>query len=305
MLTPGSLERERRCEEQRDVSNMTDDNRNADYADTEYLYNRLMAPALTDAIATLGLRPGWRVLDAGCGPGGVLPLLAAGVAPTGTVLGLDVSLPHVERARQLVCERGLHDAVTVEVADLRAELPITPRSCDAIWSADVLYPDTVGNPGAVVARLGRALKPGGVLAIFYGNWMRPLYLPGYARLEHLICAAREAMYSHEQQWQGASHPERPLAWLEAAGVMDCRIQMFPVTYAQPLPEAVRQYITSAIFAGHYTEAVAAAGTDVGMSNEDVNLWRRLSNPASPDFLLDQPYYYCAVTPILALGHQPA
>lgn len=287
------------------MANMTDSNQNTDYADTEYLYNDLMAPALTDAVAALALRPGWRVLDAGCGPGGVLPLLAAGVAPTGTVLGLDVSMPHVERARQLVRERGLHDAVTVEVADLRAGLPIVPRSCDAVWSADVLYPDTVGKLGAIVARLSLALKPGGILAVFYGNWMRPLYLPGYARLEHLICAARETMYSHEHGWQGTSHPERPLAWLEAAGLTDCRIQVLPVIYRYPLPEAVRQYITTAILGGHYARAVAACGKDVGMTAADEERWRRLSDPASPDFLLDQPDYYCAVTPILALGHRPA
>jgi hypothetical protein len=36
-----------------------------DYADTEYLYNRLMEPALARALASLNLRAGWRVLDAG------------------------------------------------------------------------------------------------------------------------------------------------------------------------------------------------------------------------------------------------
>lgn len=285
------------------MANMTDDH-NADYADTEYLYNRLMAPALTGAMAALGLRTGGHVLDAGCGPGGVLPLLWAGVAPTGAVLGLDVSAPHVERARQLMREHGLQDSVAVKVADLRADLPVAPRSFDAVWAADVLYPDTVGNSAAVVARLTRVLRPGGVLAIFYGNWMRPLYLPGYARLEHLICAARETVYSRDHGWQGERHPERPLAWLEAAGLTGCRIQLLPVIYHHPVPVAVRQYITTAILGGHYARAVAAGGTDVGMSAADEELWRRLSNPASPDFILDRPDYYAAVTPILALGYQP-
>jgi SAM-dependent methyltransferase len=284
---------------------LADDDPNADYADTEYLYNHLMAPALKGAIAALELRPGWRVLDAGCGPGGVLPLLGAGVAPNGMVLGLDVSTPHVERARQLAHERGFQDAITVAVADLRADLPVAPQSCDAVWSADVLYPDTVGDPGAVVARLSRTLKPGGVLAIFYGNWLRPLYLPGYARLEHLICAARETMYTRGRLWQGQPHPERALAWLRGAGLTACRLQLFPVVYAQPLPAAVRRYITTAILGGHYADAVAAGGHDVGMSAEDEALWRRLADPTSSDFILDQPDYYCAASPILALGRHVA
>jgi SAM-dependent methyltransferase len=280
------------------------DETDADYADTEYLYNQLMHSALTVAITRLGLHSGWRVLDAGCGPGGVLPLLRAVVAPTGTVLGLDSSLPHVERARQLARQQNLQQAVTVEVADLRAPLPVEARSFDAVWIADVLYPDTVGDPGAVVARLGQTLKPGGVLAIFYGNWLRPLYLPGYARLEHLICAARETMYTRERHWQGRQHPERPLAWLQDAGLGACDLTVLPVVHRQPLPIAVRRYIATAILGGHYAEAVASCGSEVGMSVDDLNLWRRLSDPEGPDFALDQPDYYCALSPLLAIGRQP-
>jgi SAM-dependent methyltransferase len=135
--------------------------------------------------------------------GGVLPLLYTAVAPTGTIIGLDSSASHVERARRLARNRGLRGAVTVMAADLRAALPVAPASCDAVWIADVLYPDTVGNSAAVVANLSRALKPGCILAIFYGNWLRPLYLPGYARLEHLICAARESAYARERPRQGS------------------------------------------------------------------------------------------------------
>lgn len=283
---------------------MPPDDPAADYADTELLYNRVMEPALTGAVAALGLRPGWRVLDAGCGPGGVLPLLAADVAPGGTVIGLDSSLPHVERARRLAEERGIAEAVTVEVADLRAELPVAPASCDAVWTADVLYPDTVGDPAAIAARLAQTLKPGGVLAIFYGNWLRPIYLPGYARLEHLIGAARETLYAHERTWQGAPHPERALDWLASAGFIKSQVRVFPIVYRQPLPVAARHYIASAIFAGHYAEAVAERGHDIDMTAADMDLWRRLSDPASPEYLLDHPNYFCVLSPLLALGRMP-
>lgn len=279
--------------------------RDTDYADAEFLYNRMMEGALTGAVAALGLRTGGHVLDAGCGPGGVLPRLAAAVSPGGHVTGLDISEPHVARADQLVHEQGLEESVTVAVADLCAELPVEAESLDAVWSADVLYPDTVGDAAAVVARLARTLKPGGILAIFYGNWLRATYLPGYARLEHLIGAARETLYERERRWQGAPHPERALGWLARAGLTQCRLQIFPVLHRQPLPDAVRRYIATAILGGHYARAVAAGGADVGMTEADGDLWRRLSDPASPDFILDQPDYYCAVTPLLTLGWLPS
>jgi arsenite methyltransferase len=276
----------------------------ADYADTEFLYNALMQPALTAAIDSLGLRAGWRVLDAGCGPGGVLPLLHAAVSPGGAIVGLDLSVPHVERARTLVWQRGLQDSVSLEVADLCADLPIADATFDAVWSADVLYPDTVGDPLEVVARLKRTLRPGGVLAIFYGNWLRPIYLPGYARLEHLICAAREALYTHERAWQGEPHPERALSWLQRAGFTNCQVSLSPVVHQQPLPDAVRRYIQTAIFAHHYQRAIAEGGTYVGMTAADRDLWSRLTDPQHPDYLLDRPDYYCALTPLLAAGEQP-
>lgn len=275
-----------------------------DYADTEYLYNSVIEPAIKDAINALGLQNGQHVLDAGCGPGGVLPLLYAGVKPSGTVIGLDLSLPHVERARGLVHAQGLQDGVSVNVADLTATLSIEPESCDVAWIADVLYPDTVGDSGIVVSQLHQALKPGGVLAIFYGNWLRPIYLPGYARLEHLICAAREMSYTGDRPWEGHPHPERALGWLYDAGLIACQLQSFPVIYRQPLPVNVRQYITTAILGGHYARAIAECGARVGMTSEDEALWQRIADPQHADFALNQPDYYCVFSPLLALGRRP-
>jgi SAM-dependent methyltransferase len=245
------------------------------------------------------------VLDASCGPGGVLPRLYAAVAPGGSVLGIDSSTPHVERARQVVRERRLEGVIAVEGADRRAALPVAPESCDAVWIAAVLYPDTVDDPIPVVARLSHTLMPGGLLAIFYGNWRPPLYLAGYARLEHLICAARETVYVRECVWQESPHPESPLVWLRQTGLDFCQLQVFPVVHRQPLPADVRDYLSIAILSGHYAWAVAEGSRDVGMTPEDEDLWRKLSDPQGSDFILNQSDYYCVAIPILALGRQLA
>lgn len=276
----------------------------ADYADTEFLYNALMEPALRSAVDTLELRSGMRVLDAGCGPGGVLPLLHKSVVPGGKVVGLDLSAAHIERARALVRQWAIADDVTVDAADLRADLPMTNDTFDVIWTADVLYPETVGDPGEAVSRLWRALRPGGQLAIFYGNWMRPIYLPGYARLEHQICAARETAYERECAWQGETHPECALGWLQSSSFINCYIKTYPVVYQQPLPDAVRRYIQMAIFGNHYQWAIEEGGTTGGMTAADLDLWSRLSDPAQPAYVLDRPDYYCAVTALLAVGEKP-
>ena len=75
------------------------------------------------------LRPGMRLLDAGCGPGTITVGLAAAVAP-GEVVGLELSPAMVEQARALASERGVAN-VRFEVGDAQA-LPV---------------PDAPANPG--------------------------------------------------------------------------------------------------------------------------------------------------------------
>ena len=49
-----------------------------DYAEEELLYNRFMEPALRQALSFLPFpKTNGKLLDAGCGPGGLFPLLLA------------------------------------------------------------------------------------------------------------------------------------------------------------------------------------------------------------------------------------
>src|SRR5215212_8050002 len=52
------------------------------------------------------LRPGMRVLDAGCGGGSITLGLAAAVAP-GEVVGVDIEAQRLVGARRLAAERGV------------------------------------------------------------------------------------------------------------------------------------------------------------------------------------------------------
>ena len=66
---------------------------------------RQIADLSADSAAHLekvGINPGERVIDLGCGPGGVLGLLAERVGPTGAVLGIERSAHFAELARRFV-----------------------------------------------------------------------------------------------------------------------------------------------------------------------------------------------------------
>lgn len=111
-----------------------------------------------EAIAAAAPAAGEQVLDIGCGAGAGSLEIAALVGPSGAVLGVDVSEPLVERARELAAETA---NARFQVADAsRALLPV--QEFDLLFSRfGVMFFD---EPAAAFAHMRRALKPGGRLA---------------------------------------------------------------------------------------------------------------------------------------------
>src|SRR5690242_10056828 len=64
-----------------------------------------------------GIASGWRTVDVGCGPRGVLDLMAARVGPDGAVVGLEQNPAHAELARQF-CRDNAIDNVTIVNSDV-------------------------------------------------------------------------------------------------------------------------------------------------------------------------------------------
>ena len=77
----------------------------------------------------VGVAPGWRVLDVGCGPVGILALLSEVVGRDGEVIGLEREDRFVEMARAEVARRGL-TVVSARVQHART-LHSVPGAADA------------------------------------------------------------------------------------------------------------------------------------------------------------------------------
>ena len=106
------------------------------------------------------LAPGERVLDVGCGCGATSRALAARVGPSGSVHGVDISTPMLERAAALAREAGLR-SVRYTNADAQTHR-FEPASADVLFSRfGVMF---FADPPAAFRNLRGALRPGGRLA---------------------------------------------------------------------------------------------------------------------------------------------
>lgn len=119
-----------------------------------------LAPESTTLLDRVGLRHGASVIDVGCGPRGVIELLAERVLPGGRIVGLDSDPAHVEMASALVAQRGW-DGVEIIRADAR-DSGLAPGSFDLAHARLVLV--TVPDPVPVLAEMVRLTRPGGWVA---------------------------------------------------------------------------------------------------------------------------------------------
>jgi SAM-dependent methyltransferase len=125
---------------------------------------RMMAEAARQAEADLwepaGIVPGARVANVGCGPGALLPALAAAVGPEGRVMAVDADREAVAAAAALVAAAGLGD---VAVRQGRADATgLEAGSLDVVMLRHVLAHNG-GAEDAIIAHLATLLRPGGCL----------------------------------------------------------------------------------------------------------------------------------------------
>ncbi len=119
----------------------------------------LFVNVTTVVIKAADPRAGERVLDIGCGCGGSLMALSRWVGPTGRVLGLDISQPMLDVARERIAAATARNA-TVVLGDAAAH-PFEAGSADlAVSRFGVMFFD---RPAAAFANIREALKPDGRL----------------------------------------------------------------------------------------------------------------------------------------------
>jgi ubiquinone/menaquinone biosynthesis C-methylase UbiE len=120
------------------------------------VYHRL----LEKEIDLLGLKPGMRVLDAGCGTGVVTRRIAVKVSP-GEVYGVDMDPLFIEEAKKLAVKEKASN-ITYNLGNID-DLEFDDDVFDLSYSRLVLM--HVEDPVKTVAEMVRVTKKGGIIAI--------------------------------------------------------------------------------------------------------------------------------------------
>jgi ubiquinone/menaquinone biosynthesis C-methylase UbiE len=112
-----------------------------------------------EILKEVGIKPGFLVLDYGCGPGSNVPAVSEMVGLSGRVYAVDIHPLAVENVERLVARRGLTNVETI-LSDCQTGLP--DDSMDAVLLYDIYH--DLAEPEAVLKELHRVLKPDGTLS---------------------------------------------------------------------------------------------------------------------------------------------
>jgi cyclopropane-fatty-acyl-phospholipid synthase len=206
----------------------------------------------------LELKPGDRVLDVGCGWGG-FPLWAA-TKHGANVVGITLSPPQAERARQRAEEAGVADRVEIRVMDYR-DIASTGEKFDAIASIGMVEHVGSANIDVYAQTLASVLEPGGRLLNH-----------GITRLRHTDAEA--GAFSERYVFPDAAplHLSRNLLALERAGFIVHHVEDFGLDYA----ETLRHWYTN--LDANLEQATRLAGP------ERIRVWRLYLRAARNGFL---------------------
>ncbi len=234
------------------------------------------------------------MLDAGCGGGNFLPLLAQLVGPQGTVAAVDLAPDNVAAVRARLVSLDLPCPVTVDVGSL-LQLPFPDAHFDAAWCANVLMYLDDDELAAALTELRRVVRPGGLVAIKEQDLGLGRLHPAPAALSwHLT----EAMGKTERHIRGGLRSCALPIWLGRAGLIDVRQRTVLIERWAPLRPVERHFLAEGLTM--WADAAARYGTPAA----DQATWRHLTDPTSPDYLLDQPDLCYGEGHIVTTGRVP-
>lgn len=256
------------------------------------LHYQACAAEYTATLEAAGLRPGWRLLDAGCGSGSFLPLLAEQVRPQGRIDAVDLAAEHVAAVTAQITGVALPCPVGVRQGSV-ADLPFPARTFDALWSANVTqYLDDAGL-AAMLAEARRVVRPGGLVAVKESEITALQVQPAPPTLLwHLFEAGLRA---GDAQVYGSLRAVDLPAWFRRAGLCNIRRRLFVAERSAPLRPAEEAFCRELL------QWLAQRAATLDLPLQEQAQWRQIGAVDAPDHILRSPDFYYREAMILVVG----
>lgn len=246
---------------------------------------------------SIGISPGWHVLDAGCGVGSYLPLLADLLGPTGRITALDLAPENIAIVNKRLAAWKLSCPVMTEVGTLSA-LPYPDADFDAVWSANVTQYFGDGELLSVLKEFSRVVRPGGLVAIKDVDMQLMRVYPADPFLVTHLCEASIRGSSVIAQSQGSLRGRELRRWLEKVGLEQVWQKTTLIERWAPLQPIERQLFSE------WLAYFACLALQRGVPETDLVTWRSLCDPTSPNHLVNHPDFYVCEGQVVAVGYVP-
>jgi SAM-dependent methyltransferase len=151
-------------------------------------WGRVWEPEAETMLDQIGVQPGWRCLDLGCGPMGILRALSRRVGDAGQVVAADISPQQLDAARELTHHEGLTNIEFVQADAIDTGLP--RESFDLVHVRFLFTP--LGRDETLMQELLRLVRPGRVVAVQEADECSYISYPpqeAWERLKGLTAAA--------------------------------------------------------------------------------------------------------------------
>ncbi|MGG7570613.1 class I SAM-dependent methyltransferase [Streptomyces sirii] len=246
------------------------------------------APYYRQALDEARIEAGWHVLDAGCGSGSFLPLLADRVGPTGRLSAIDLAEENASRAADRMRDRPSTPPTAVQQGDI-LNLPYEDGTFDAVWCANTTQYLNDGELLRALREFRRVVRPGGVVAVKDLDASLITARPGadpFLFADFFRAAARTPGYA--RQLLRARDLYR---WLTEAGLQGVRQRTLVMEHYAPMEPAVRR------FYGLACARIAQQATDAALDGD----WQAFLDPDDATNPLNDPLGYISEGNVITVG----
>jgi SAM-dependent methyltransferase len=181
------------------------------------LQAQVWEPSAEAMLDQIGVAPGWRCVDLGCGASGILGPLSRRVGPAGEVVGVEVDARQLAAARAYVLGQG-HE--NVEVLEQDAYRTTLPRESFDFTHVRFLFAP-VGRDEELLAELLGLTRPGGTIAVQEPDASAWGYYPASREWEQLKEAILAAFRSGGGDFDAG---RRTYSMLRGVGLEDVQVR---------------------------------------------------------------------------------